>query len=115
MVNRTGIQGESLAEEICRDLGFVIIARNWRNRVGEADILAEDKGVMVVVEVKTKTNLNFGDPIEMITKSKQRKLRQLASSLTQMYNKPVRVDVITVLLTRDDPVIHHYKNAITND
>lgn len=110
-----GRWGELQAVNHIQSLGWTILEQNWRDRFGEGDIVAENEGCIILVEVKTKTNLNYGDPAEMITLAKQRKLRQLASRLMQRYTKPVRVDVVTVLrLPSGETELHHYPGAIND-
>jgi putative endonuclease len=108
-----GAWGESKATDYCKSLGWTILERNWRDRFGEGDIIAEDNNSIVLVEVKTKSTTQFGDPVEMITPAKQRKLRNLALRLTQAYNKPVRIDVMTILQPPSgDPIVRHYLGAV---
>ena len=69
-----GIEGESLACAELEKLGYHIIERSYRSRFGEIDIVADDAGTVVFVEVKTKTNGSFGDPVEEVTPQKQRQI-----------------------------------------
>ena len=71
---RLGTEGEALAGAELERLGYRIIERNYRTRSGEIDIVAEDAGTIVFVEVKTKTSGDFGDPAEEVTPQKQRQI-----------------------------------------
>lgn len=83
--------------------------------MGEIDILAQDSGDVVLVEVKTKTSLKFGHPAEMVNFFKQKKLRQLARFVLMEYpRKTVRIDVVAVDMTTTPPRIDYFKNAVTN-
>lgn len=100
-----GASGERRAADWLIRQGWRIIARNWRCRTGELDLIAQDPdGVLVVCEVKTRRGLGFGDPLEAITYAKVRRLRQLTSEWLLAQGtpwQPVRIDAIGVLLTPD--------------
>ena len=99
-----GPWAEGLVADYLTELGWQIIARNWRCNIGEIDLIALDPSVGVVfVEVKCRTGLGFGDPLEAITYRKQHRLRQLAACwLAEQPTKrmPVRMDAIGVLAKR---------------
>jgi putative endonuclease len=61
-----------------RRQGYEVVARNWRCRTGEIDIVAERSGVLVICEVKTRASDRFGSPAHAVTIDKQRRLRRLA-------------------------------------
>lgn len=76
--NRTvGARGESIAAAYLEGLGYRIIERNWFSRYGELDIVAADGSTIVAVEVKTRTGLGYGHPLEAITQRKAARLRRL--------------------------------------
>ncbi|WP_040157402.1 YraN family protein [Nigerium massiliense] len=101
----TGKDGEDLAANYVTGLGWTVLARNWRCRVGEIDLIArDDEGALVVCEVKTRRGLGFGDPLESITYAKVRRLRELTVEfLRECGETPgrVRLDAIGLLLDRD--------------
>ena len=107
-----GTAGESLAEKYLKKKKYKILAKNYTNRLGEIDIIASKKKVIVFVEVKTKTTLEFGRPSEMVTDEKQRKIHDVASLYlisSGLYDKqPVRFDVVEVLGENE---INHIENA----
>ena len=79
--NSFGRWGEDLAVAHLRSLGWTILDRNWRCRAGELDIVAHEPGPplrLVMVEVKTKAGVRFGDPLEAITVDKAGRLERLA-------------------------------------
>ena len=97
---KSGIEGENLAVEFLKKKGFVILERNFKTKVGEIDIIADDKGTLVFVEVKSRENTKFGQPIESITAKKVYSIRRTAEwylSKKRMYDKACRFDVIEVL------------------
>jgi putative endonuclease len=73
-------KGEELAAKILKEKGYEIIERNYRYGHGEIDIIAIDPGdgYTVFVEVKTRKNLEYGEPEYAITKTKQKQIRKIA-------------------------------------
>ncbi len=59
--------------------GYEIVARNWRSRQGEIDLIARQGGTLVFCEVKTRSSGVFGEPFEAVTRAKQLRLRRLAA------------------------------------
>jgi putative endonuclease len=95
-----GRYGENVAVEHLRAAGLVVVARNWRCEHGEIDIVARDGDVLVVCEVKTRSNTAFGPPAEAVTRTKAARLRRLAGAWLQEHPvRPagVRIDVVAVL------------------
>jgi putative endonuclease len=78
--SRLGRNGEAAVAEWYEARGFEVLARNWRCRTGELDlVLSGDHGALVVFcEVKTRLGTAYGSPFEAVTSAKQRRLRQLA-------------------------------------
>jgi putative endonuclease len=113
-----GKEGEDLAEKLLRSKNFKIFERNYRfGKTGELDIIAEDPEThqLVFVEVKSRQNLEFGDPVLAITKNKMAQLKKVANAY--LFEKEIReiecrFDVITVLFRgKIKPEIKHYINA----
>jgi putative endonuclease len=74
------VRGEEAAVRWYRDHGYVIVARNWRCREGEIDLVARSaQGTVAVCEVKTRSSSVFGTPFEAVTVEKQRRLRRVAA------------------------------------
>lgn len=108
-----GKQGEETAVDFLTKLGWRIVGRNLRTRMGEIDILAANGDQLVVVEVKTKRSATFGAAVEMITPRKAQTLRQLAKGVAAAYNKPVRIDVLAIDYRRGQaPTVSHYPFAV---
>lgn len=98
-----GAYGERMAARFLRERGLEILARNWRCRVGEIDIVARDGSCLVVCEVKTRRGTSFGSPIEAVDYRKLARLRRLAAAWLaehDLHLDEVRVDVIGVLRPR---------------
>jgi TIGR00252 family protein len=110
----TGDSGEQAAAARLEAAGYGILARNYRARPGEVDIVADDNGTLVFVEVKTRRGEGFGRPAEAVTRRKQGKLMATAQCYLKqygLYDKPVRFDVVEVLLTGGETNINHIVNA----
>ena len=73
-----GRDGEQAAAEYLERRSLRILARNWRCSEGEIDIVAAERRVLVVCEVKTRSGTRYGTPLEAIGRAKQRRLRRLA-------------------------------------
>ena len=103
MVDRIalGKWGEDLAAEYLEAQGYELLARNWRCREGELDIVARAGGALVFVEVKTRSGTAFGEPAEAVTRLKARRLHVLAARWLAAGRPPgwhdLRFDVISVV------------------
>lgn len=96
-----GALGEELAVGHLVERGMVVLARNWRCRYGELDVIAEHAGTVVFVEVKTRTGRAFGTPAEAVTFAKQARIRRLAGLWLREQERGwvrVRFDVVAVVL-----------------
>jgi len=92
----SGNEAEERACEILRKLGYEIVARNWRCRYGEVDIVARDGDQLVFVEVKARSNRSFGGPEAAVGRVKQRKILATAGQFLSQTQccLPVRFDVV---------------------
>ncbi len=111
----TGRMGESLAIEYLTDKGYVILETNYRNRIGEVDIIAYDKNVLVFVEVKTRLGTNYGYAFESVDSRKQKKIANTSLMYLQknrMSDVQVRYDVIEVYPMEEERV-NHFENAFS--
>jgi putative endonuclease len=111
-----GNYGESWAREYLQGHGYRILEENFRNKLGEIDLIAQDGKTICFVEVKTRQSLDQGQPYEAITLWKIRKLSQMATFyLKHKYHSleiPSRFDVISIVQNKTGtPNIQHIKNA----
>jgi putative endonuclease len=95
--------GERAAWEAYRRRGYRLLARNWRCRLGELDLVLERDGMVVFCEVKARASSLHGEPYEAVTAEKQRKVRALAQAFlaTRRGNAECRFDVASVRLSAD--------------
>lgn len=92
-----GRQGEQFAVEFLERAGMRILDRNWRCALGEIDIVAAERQVLVVCEVKTRSGTGYGSPLEAITRAKRTRLRRLAAQWLAAHGvlfDEVRIDVV---------------------
>ena len=96
-----------------KDLGYTVLETNYRHGRLEADILALNDGVFVIVEVKTRSNSYFGQPEEFVTQDKQNHLIAIANHYLEklLSDFEVRFDVIAVLKTDKGFKIEHIEDA----
>lgn len=95
-----GIGGEDLVAAWYTANGYEVVARNWRCRAGELDLIVRKGRTFVFCEVKTRTSDAFGAPVEAITRQKQVRVRHLAARWLEdapMRPIDIRFDVASVL------------------
>lgn len=109
-MNKLGVLGEKQAKDYLIKNKYKILKTNYVCPIGEIDIVAKQNDVIVFVEVKTRSNTNFGLPRESVTKTKQNKIRSVATCFLKqnnLINAAVRFDVIDIL----NGNISHIPNA----
>lgn len=101
----------------CRELGgrgYAILARRYRTRYGEIDIVARDGATIVFVEVKLKTTPEFGAAAESVTPRKQRRVIAMAVDYlarTRLTDRPCRFDVVAIDVMEDGPRVTVIQSA----
>jgi putative endonuclease len=110
-----GSAGEDTAVRHLRSDGYRIRTRNWRCSLGEIDIVAEQDGVLVIVEVKTSLKRGSIPPELRVNPAKQSRLRRLAAAYAKSERVAlgIRFDVIAVWWTDDGFQIEHLTNAFS--
>ncbi|MFD6914761.1 YraN family protein [Streptomyces virginiae] len=111
-----GRYGEDLAARRLTEAGMTVIARNWRCRGGEIDIVARDGDALVVCEVKTRRAGEFEHPMAAVRPAKAERLRTLAGRWLADHGGPhpggVRIDLVGVLLPRRGaPSVEHVRGV----
>jgi putative endonuclease len=95
-----GRHGEDLAAAFLAESGLQILDRNWRCPDGEIDIIALEGRTLAICEVKTRSGVRFGTPLEAVTRPKARRLRRLAVLWVRAHGlafDQIRIDVVGVL------------------
>ena len=106
--------GENLACDELERRGYAIVARRYRRRGGEIDIIASDGPTVVFVEVKTRAGSDFGSGAEAVSWLKRRRIVSVANEFLvreRLTDRPCRFDVVSIALGRDGPVVEVYTNA----
>jgi putative endonuclease len=109
-----GVDGERAAERFLRRRGYTIVARNYRCRVGEIDLIALDGNSVVFVEVKTLSGAVFGAPHDAVGVRKQRQLGRVAEhylAAQRLEDRDVRFDVVSVAQRGDELVCELIRDA----
>jgi putative endonuclease len=110
--------GEDLACGELERRGYAIVARRYRRRSGELDIIARDGDTIVFVEVKSRRGDAFGQAAEAVDFRKRRRIAQLAKGYVirhRLTGRPCRFDVVSVHFGQPSPVIEVYRNAFSMD
>ena len=105
-----GCKGEIFAQEYLKKKRYKILALNYKDKIGEIDIVAQIKKVIVFVEVKSRETIAFGRPCEAVNFEKQNKIRRVAQSFlirNHLVESQVRFDVIEVIGDK----LNHIENA----
>jgi putative endonuclease len=107
----TGSRAEAFAARHLEEQGFRIVARNWRRPEGEIDIVADDRGTCVFVEVRSRTGRNWGHPLESVTPKKRARIIRSArlfldgeSTSSWGWAGAFRFDVVGVIFSADGQV-----------
>lgn len=109
----TGAIGERAAEEFLIKQGYQILERNFRTRFGEIDLIVQQSshlgGVIVFVEVKTKTSDEFGEPWEMVGRRKLEQVRRMAEvwNVKNNWEGQCQIDVVGIYPDK----IEHWENV----
>ncbi len=110
-----GQQGEQEATAFLKAQGYKILECNYKTKLGEIDIIAQEKDTICFVEVKTRTSDDFGTPFEAVSRFKQQKLSKLALTYLKskkLLDQKARFDVVAVRTTDvDAKKVELIKNA----
>ncbi|MDA0692186.1 MAG: YraN family protein [Nitrospinae bacterium] len=101
-----GKKGEQAAASFLKKQGYRILKKNFSVSIGEIDLIAEHKDVLVFIEVKSRTDHSFGHPSMAVTRAKQKKIVQTAQVFLMKHpikGRQVRFDVVSILPGKEDP------------
>ena len=111
MKDERGRAGEALAAAYLALVGMKVVERNLRIAGVEVDLVAADRGVTVLVEVKARARSDFGGAALAVDERKRERLRRAASAMGRSA-RAVRIDVVAVELEADGARLRHYRNAV---
>ncbi len=111
-----GERGERAAARFLRRSGYSIVARHYRDRHGEIDLIVSDGRALIFVEVKTRRSSQYDHPAEAVDLKKQRRLTRTAMaymSRNRLPDVPTRFDIIAVVWPAETrrPTIEHFPGA----
>jgi len=109
-----GKKGEDIALWHLKGMGYKIIARNYKSKFGEIDIIAKDRDTLAFVEVKTRKTDEFGGPKMAVTERKRRQISKVASEYLKrsgLSHVKARFDVVAIKLEQGRNNIEVVKDA----
>lgn len=112
--NDLGREGEQLARTYLEGKGYRIIVSNWRHGRAEIDLIATYDNTLVFVEVKTRSNSQFGQPDEFVGPKKEQQLAKAACAYMEQvrYQGEIRFDIVAILLPPQAPAeVNHIQDA----
>ncbi len=111
-----GALGEDFVAKYLVSKNYEILDRNWRIKEGEIDLVAiSENGVVVFIEVKTRTSITFGHPLEAITRDKAYRLQRLALAWLTVHHRwgfEYRIDAAAVLISKGEKFEIDYRIAV---
>ncbi|CFY08331.1 Uncharacterised protein family UPF0102 [Syntrophomonas zehnderi OL-4] len=114
MKKQLGRLGEEIAVRYLEKEGYKILARNYRNRYGELDVICIKKEVLVFVEVKTRRSNRYGSAEEAVTPKKIEHIKKVSLHYLadcHFKYKEIRFDVVSILMLEPDYRLNHIKAA----
>lgn len=108
----TGNRGENLAAEFLQRNGYELVARNYRYKHAEIDLIVKRNNVLVFVEVKTRSSSSFGEPEAFVDSKKAAKIFEGAEQYTyeNNWNGNIRFDIVSVK-SGPKPEVVHFEDA----
>jgi putative endonuclease len=111
--NELGKKGEQLAVEFLLKNSYEIIERNYRFDKAEVDIIAKKDAVLAVIEVKTRSTIDFGNPQDFV---KPKQIKNLVKAIDEYVivndlDIEVRFDIVAIVKVKDGYEIEHLENA----
>lgn len=111
--NELGKKGEELAKEFLQKNGYTILESNFVFQKAEIDIIAQKDDALIVVEVKTRSSVDFGNPQDFVSPKKIKLLVKAIDEYVNLKNidLSIRFDIISVIHDKSDFIIEHLEDA----
>ena len=111
--NQLGKKGEQIAVDFLLDKGYDIVERNYRFDKAEVDIIAKNNNTLAIIEVKTRSSSDFGDPQDFL---KPKQIKRIVKAVDEyvLVNKmdlEIRFDIIAIVKENKGYLIEHLENA----
>lgn len=113
---RTGATGEALARRVLERAGYRVLSCNYRCRYGELDLVAEERGIIAFVEVKTRRGGAFGLPALAVTRAKRGRMIRVALhylATNRLTGVTARFDVVSVIASSEGWKVEILRNAFS--
>ncbi|MBW2659224.1 MAG: YraN family protein [Deltaproteobacteria bacterium] len=104
---KLGRTGERIASAYLQKNGYIILSKNYRRKCGEIDIIARQGDYLVFIEVKTRTTISHGHPLEAVTVRKQKQISMVAQCYlaeNNLFDTAARFDVVAVTALKNSRV-----------
>lgn len=113
--NQLGEEGEKIAVNYLKSRGYLIYHTNWRMGHLEVDIIAEDHGELVFVEVKTRSSDKYGDPEYAVEYKKEKDIIRIASVYLENLHLeiPARFDIVSIIIGDKKSNVTHFEDAFS--
>lgn len=111
--NELGKKGEQLAVDFLMENGYEIVERNYRFNKAEVDVIAQKEEVLAIVEVKTRSTIDFGNPQDFVKPKQIQRLVKAVDEYVQVngLDVEVRFDIIAIVKEGKGFKIEHLENA----
>lgn len=111
--NELGKKGEQLAVDYLHEHGYVIVERNYRFDKAEVDIIAKKENTLAIIEVKTRSSIDFGDPQDFVKPKQIKNLVKAVDEYVTVNNLDVEVrfDIIAIVKQGKSYSIEHLEDA----
>jgi putative endonuclease len=112
--NDLGKRGEEIARDFLENNGFQIIKLNWRHKRAEIDLIAKKDGVLVFIEVKTRSSIDFGQPEEFVDWKKEKQLEFASLYFIEQtaHEGEIRYDIVAITFaSKDSYQVNHIEDA----
>ncbi len=109
----TGQKGEAFAKTYLQEKGYLILHENWRKGSFEIDLIAKYKGMLIIVEVKTRSYSTIQEPQVAVNKDKQRTLIKATNAYLTVTGgqDEIRFDIISIVSNQQGNTIEHIEDA----
>lgn len=108
-----GKRGEAMAEIELRQKGYKILERNYRHGKSEIDLIAKGEGLLIFIEVKTRSSNTFGFPEEFVSENQQKAIIRAANHYVEKieWKGDIRFDIMAIIVKQTVMQIEHLKDA----
>lgn len=112
--NDLGKAGESIAKRYLEDQGYEVLDENWTFGKAEIDLIVYKNGIIIFVEVKSRSSVAFGEPEEFVHKAKEKQMELAANAYIDIMNhqNEIRFDIIAITFTKNKSYnLNHIEDA----